>query len=317
MKILERHNRPSFDGATSWLNSAPLSRSELTGRVVVVDFWTFTCINWLRQLPYVRAWSHAYKDHGLVVIGVHTPEFAFEHDLDRVQAAVAVRGIDYPVALDNDYRIWSALANRYWPALYFVDTDGIVRDFHYGEGRYEQSERVIQKLLGIDRAPAPVEAKGIEVPAAWSALRATETYLGYERGERFASPGAMSFDTPRTYRLPDRLRADHWALAGSWRVDYDKAVLEGDVGTISYRFHARDIHLVASTGSAAPVDFQVLLDGEAPGSSRGIDVDEHGRGVLDSGRLYSLIRQHEHVRTREVRVTFSAPGVEAYEFSFG
>ena len=316
MKIFERLNRPSFDGATGWLNTGPLGLSDLDGRVVVVDFWTLTCINWLRQVPYVRAWSQAYKDDGLVVVGVHTPEFAFEHDHDRVQRAVTERHIDYPVAIDNDYQVWASFTNRYWPALYFIDTDGIVRDFHYGEGRYEQSERVIQKLLGIEREPASVDAQGVELAAAWPALRSTETYLGYERGERFASPGAMSFESARTYRVPDRLRSDHWALEGNWTVHRDKVVLESGEGSICYRFHARDIHLVMSTQSN-PIEFRVLLDGDAPHLSHGVDVDDDGRGVLGTGRLYQLVRQHDQIRTRQVNVTFSAPGAEAYAFSFG
>ena len=241
---------PSLGGATGWLNSEPLSPAELRGHVVLVDFWTLTCINWLRTEPYVRAWSQAYRDDGLVVIGVHTPEFSFEHEIDRVRQATKERAIDYPVAIDNDYEIWSAFDNHYWPALYFVDADGIIRDHHFGEGRYEESERVIQRLLGVERELVSVEGLGVEAEADWDHLRTPETYLGYGRSEHFASPDGAAFDERRAYELPEHLRLNHWALAGEWTIGRENVVLDQAGGSIAYRFHARDAHLVLSPRSA-------------------------------------------------------------------
>src|SRR5215207_11210058 len=218
MSVFERVHMPSLDGATGWVNSDPLAPAQLRGHVVLVNFWTLTCINWLRQEPYVRAWSRAYRDDGLIVVGVHTPEFGFEHDIDLVREAVKDRDIDYPVAADNDYAVWSAFANHYWPALYFVDREGIIRDSQFGEGRYEESERVLQRLLGIERPLLPVEGRGVEAEADWGSLRTPETYLGYERGGQFASPGGAAADRSRTYRLPGRLRDNQWALDGAWTV---------------------------------------------------------------------------------------------------
>jgi thiol-disulfide isomerase/thioredoxin len=307
---------PSLGGATGWLNSEPLGPAELRGHVVLVNFWTLTCINWLRQEPYVRAWSQAYRDDGLVVIGLHTPEFSFEHEIDRVRQATNERGIDYPVALDNDYEIWSAFDNNAWPALYFVDTEGIVRDDHFGEGRYEESERVIQRLLGVEREPVSVEGLGVEAEADWNNLRTPETYLGSGRSERFASVDG-AFDERRGYQLPDRLRVNHWALAGEWTIGREKVVLDKADGSIAYRFHARDAHLVLSPGPRGPIPFRLLLDGEAPRPSHGVDVDEDGNGVLREGRLYQLVRQHDGVRERTLEITFLEPGAEAYAFTFG
>ena len=282
-----------------------------------MDFWTFTCINWLRTEPYIRGWSRAYRDDGLVVIGVHTPEFSFEHEIDRVRRATEEREIDYPVAVDNDYEIWSAFANHYWPALYFVDANGNIRDHHFGEGRYEESERVIQRLLGVEREPVPVEGVGVEAEADWANLRSPETYLGYGRGERFASPDGAALDVRREYQLPERLRLNQWALAGAWTIGPERAVLDQAGGSIAYRFHARDAHLVASPGAHDPIPFRVLLDGAAPGPSHGGDVDEDGNGILQSGRLYQLVRQPDPVRERTLTITFSEPGAEAYVFTFG
>jgi hypothetical protein len=317
MGLFQRIHMPSLDAATGWLNSEPPGPTELRGRVVLVNFWTLTCINWLRQEPYVRAWSQAYADDGLVVIGVHTPEFSFEHELDRVREATRQREIAYPVALDNDYAIWSAFDNHYWPALYFVDRDGIVRDHHFGEGRYEQSERTIQRLLGVEREPVSVEGVGIEAEADWKHLRTPETYLGYQRGEHFASPGGSAFDERGGYQLPDELPPNHWALAGEWTIGPEKAVHEGSGGSIACRFHARDVHLVLSSDTREPIPFRVLLDGEAPGRSHGVDVDEAGDGSLADGRLYQLLRQHDTVRERTLQITFLEPGAEAYAFTFG
>jgi thiol-disulfide isomerase/thioredoxin len=294
---------PSLGGATEWLNSEPLGPAGLRGRVVLVNFWTLTCINWLRQEPYVRAWSQAYRDDGLVVIGVHTPEFSFEHDIDAVRRATKERTIDYPVALDNDYEIWSAFANNYWPALYFVDADGVMRDDHFGEGRYEQSERVIQRLLGVERQFDAVEGLGVEAEADWDHLRTPETYLGNVRSERFGSP--------------DRLPLNHWALAGEWTIGRESVVLDEAGGSIAYRFHARDAHLVLSREAGEPIPFRVLLDGEAPGPSHGVDVDEGGNGLLEDGRMYQLVRQHDTVRERTLEITFLEAGASAYAFTFG
>jgi thiol-disulfide isomerase/thioredoxin len=308
---------PSLGGATEWLNTEPLSPAKLRGHVVVVNFWTLTCINWLRTEPYVRGWSQAYRSDGLVVIGVHTPEFSFEHEVDRVRQAATEREIDYPVAIDNEYAIWTAFDNHYWPALYFVDREGVIRDHHFGEGRYEQSERVIQQLLGVERELAPVVGLGVEAEADWDHLRTPETYLGYDRSEHFASPGGAAFDERHAYELPDRLRPNHWALVGEWTIGDESVVPDQAGGSMAYRFHARDAHLVLSRGAREPIPFRVLLDGEAPGPSHGVDVDEEGSGLLREGRLYQLVRQDGAVRERTLNITFLEPGAEAYVFTFG
>jgi thiol-disulfide isomerase/thioredoxin len=317
MTVFGRVHMPSLGGATGWLNSEPLGPAELRDHVVVVDFWTLTCINWLRTEPYVRAWSQAYRDDGLVVIGVHTPEFSFEHGIEGVRRATKERAIDYPVALDNDYAIWSAFDNHYWPALYFVDAEGVIRDTHFGEGRYEQSERVIQRLLGVERDLVSVEGLGVEAEADWDHLRTPETYLGYERSEHFASPHGATFDERRAYELPERLRLNHWALAGEWTIGRENVVLDQGAGSIAYRFHARDAHLVLSPGAREPIPFRVILDGEAPGPSHGVDVDDDGNGLLRDGRLYQLVREHDAIRERTLQITFLEPGAEAYVFTFG
>jgi thiol-disulfide isomerase/thioredoxin len=317
LALFKRVHLPSLGGATAWLNSEPLGPGELRGHVVLVNFWTWTCINWLRQEPYVRTWSRAYRDAGLVVIGVHTPEFSFEHDIDGVRRATKERAIDYPVAIDNDYEIWTAFANRYWPALYFVDADGIIRDDHFGEGRYEQCERIIQRLLGVERELVSVEGLGVEAEADWDQLRTPETYLGYWRGERFAQVDGAAYDERRAYELPERLRVNQWALAGEWTIGAETVELDRAGGSIAYRFHARDAHLVLSSGARDPIPFRVLLDGEAPGPSGGVDVDEDGNGVLRDGRLYQLVRQHDAVRDRTLEITFLEHGAEAYAFTFG
>ncbi|MBV9416632.1 MAG: redoxin domain-containing protein, partial [Solirubrobacterales bacterium] len=268
--MFERLHMPPLAGAAEWLNSEPLGPAELRGHVVLVNFWTLTCINWLRQEPYVREWSTAYRDDGLVVIGVHTPEFSFEHDIAEVRRAIEERKIDYPVAVDNDYAIWSAFDNHYWPALYFTDADGIVRDHHFGEGHYEQSERLIHRLLGIDRDLVTVEGRGVEAGADWNHLRTPETYLGYGRSDRFSSPDGVSFDKRRAYELPDSLRVNHWALKGDWTIGAESAVPDQAGASIACRFHARDAHLVLSAGARERIPFRVLLDGNAPGPSHGV-----------------------------------------------
>jgi thiol-disulfide isomerase/thioredoxin len=303
VSVFERSRIPSLGGATEWLNSEPLDPAELRGRVVLANFWTWTCINWLRQEPYVRAWSQAYRDDGLVVIGVHTPEFSFEHDVDGVRRAVEARSIDYPVAVDNDYEIWQAFANNYWPALYFVDREGVIRDQHFGEGRYEESERLIQRLLGVERDPVSVQGVGVEAEADWEHLRTPETYLGSARGVR---PAAR-----------ERLPLNHWALAGEWTIGREAIVLDQAGGSILFHFHARDAHLVLSPGMSGPIPFRVLVDGEPPGLSRGVDVDAEGNGLLDHGRMYQLVRVQDEVRERTLEITFFEPGAEAYSFTFG
>ena len=308
---------PSLDGATGWVNSEPLDLAELRGRVVLVDFWTLTCINWLRTEPYIRGWSQAYRDDGLLVIGVHTPEFSFEHDLDLVRRAVATRGIDYPVAQDNDYEIWNAFDNHYWPALYFVDKDGVVRDQHFGEGEYERSERAIQRLLGVERGLVSVEGEGVEAAADWDHLQTPETYVGYARGERFASPRSAAYEESGAYELPESLAANHWALSGEWTIGRECVALDQAGGSIAFRFEARDAHLVLRAGGAGAIPFRVSLDGEAPGSSHGLDIDEEGNGMLADARLYQLVRQQGAVRERTVEITFLGPDAEAYAFTFG
>jgi thiol-disulfide isomerase/thioredoxin len=317
MTMAEHLHLPSLGGATEWLNSEPLGAAELRGHVALVDFWTLTCINWLRTAPYVRAWSQAYRNDGLVVIGVHTPEFSFEHEIDRVRQATAERGIDYPVAVDNDYEIWRAFDNHYWPALYFVDADGIIRDHHFGEGRYEESERAIQRLVNVERELVAVEGLGVEAEADWDDLRTPETYLGYGRSAHFSSADGAALDEPRAYQLPGYLHFNHWALAGEWTIGREKAVLDQAGGSITYRFQARDAHLVLSPGGREPIPFRVFLDGEAPGPSHGVDVDVSGNGLLRDGRLYQLVREHDGVRERVLEITFLEPGAEAYVFTFG
>ena len=302
MAIFHRVHMPSLDGATEWLNSEPLGPAELQGQVVLFDFWTFTCINWLRTEPYVRAWSRAYRGDGLVVIGVHTPEFSFEHEIDRVRKAVIDMDIDYPVAVDSDYAVWDAFDNHYWPALYFVDRDGIIRDQHFGEGRYEQSERTLQELLGTQRDLVSVEGAGVEAEADWDNLHSPETYLGQARGER---------------RVAEHPGLNEWALEGGWEAEPERVVLKEAGGSVAYRFHARDAHLVLSPGDRAAIPIRLLLDGETPGSAHGIDIDEDGNGLLQDGRLYQLVRQSGEVRERTLEISFADPGAEAYVFTFG
>jgi thiol-disulfide isomerase/thioredoxin len=314
----------SFDGATGWLNSPPLTAAGLRGKVVLVNFWTYTCINWLRQLPYVRAWAGRYSGPGLVVVGVHTPEFGVEHDAGNVRRAVAEMGIDYPVATDNNYAIWRAFDNHYWPALYFADAEGQIRHHHFGEGEYGQSEMVIQRLLaaagsaGAGHDLVSVDARGVEAPADWDTLRSPENYTGYERTENFASPGGAAPGQPSVYAAPAELRLNHWALSGDWTMEAEAAALNQAGGRIVYRFRARDLHLVM--GAAAPagsVRFRVLIDGQPPGAARGADLDSQGNGTVSYPRLYQLIRQPGPVTDRTFEITFLDPGARAYVFTFG
>jgi thiol-disulfide isomerase/thioredoxin len=313
----------SFDGATGWLNSPPLTPAGLRGKVVVIDFWTYTCVNWLRQLPYVRAWAEKYGEHGLVVLGVHTPEFSFEHDIDNVRLAVADRGIDYPVAMDNDYAVWGAFGNHYWPALFFADAQGLIRHHHFGEGEYEQSEMVIQQLLGEagaspDRGLVAVNALGAEVPADWASLQSGENYTGYERTENFASPGGLAPEKPHIYETPGRLLLNDWSLSGDWTVGAEAATLNSPGGLIANRFHGRDVNLVmgpAERGSV--VRYQVRLDGQPPGAAHGADTDELGNGTLTQQRLHQLIRQPGPIADRTFEITFQDAGAQAFCFTFG
>jgi thiol-disulfide isomerase/thioredoxin len=313
---------PSLDGATGWLNSPPLTTDGLRGRVVVVDFWTYTCINWLRTVPYVRAWAEAYRDAGAVVLGVHTPEFSFERDVDNVRRAVRDRQITYPVAVDRDYAIWTAFANMYWPALYVVDAQGYIRYHHFGEGAYEKSEQVIRQLLDEAGAtlPAPVtvDTRGIEAAADWADLGSAENYLGAERTDNFASPERAATGTRRRYTAPSWLAPDHWALSGEWTVQPDAVLLDEPGGRIAYRFTARDLHLVmAPSAQGTPVRFDVQIDGHPPGSHHGEDVDEDGTGTLTEPRLHQLVRQRGPVTEHTFDITFADRGVQAYAFTFG
>jgi thiol-disulfide isomerase/thioredoxin len=315
---------PSLRGVTGWLNSPPLTPADLRGKVVLVNFWTYTCVNWLRQLPYLRAWDAKYAGLGLVVIGVHTPEFGFEHNPDNVQRAVTDMRIRYPVAIDSDYAVWLAFDNHYWPALYFADAQGRIRHHHFGEGEYQQSEMVIQQLLteagssGVDHDLVPVDAYGAEAPADWATLRSPESYTGYERAENFASPGGVVPRQAHAYAAPAELRLNQWALAGDWTIGEQPAALNAAGGQISCRFHARDVNLVM--GPAAPgttVPFRVLLDGQPPGAAHGADTDDQGDGTVTEQRLYQLIRQPGPITDRTVVLTFLDRGVETYAFTFG
>jgi len=315
---------PGFDGATGWLNSSPLTADDLRGKVVLVDFWTYTCINWLRTLAYVRAWAEKYDDRGLIVVGVHTPEFPFEQNVDNVRRAAEELNVPYPIALDSDYEVWRAFSNRYWPAVYIADAEGRIRHHQFGEGGYDDCERGIQQLLreaGADGVadelvnPAPA---GFEVQADWTNLRSPETYVGYAQGQNFASASGTGVGVPETYAVPEMLMLNQWALAGDWTIESRASVLNGTEGRIAFRFHARDVNLVM--GPPAPgtsVPFRVFLDGQPPGDGHGIDVDDEGNGTLLHQRLYQLIRQPGPIADRTFEIEFLGAGAEAYVFTFG
>lgn len=314
---------PPLSGAVQWLNSPPLTAESLKGKVVLVDFWTYSCINCLRSIPYVRAWAEKYKDQGLVVIGVHAPEFPFEKNIDNVKSAVARLKIDYPVAIDNDYAIWRAFNNEYWPADYFIDAEGRIRHHYFGEGDYAESEKVIQQLLaeaGKGNLPAnvvSVSATGAEAASDEADVKSPETYIGYMRAENFASPGGAVSDAAHDYSVAD-LKLNDWGLAGAWTVGAQYATLDKKDGAISYRFHARDLHLVLGPGAdGAPVHFRVTIDGAAPGESHGADVDANGEGVVTENRLYQLVRQTGPIVDRTFTIEFLDPDVQAYAFTFG
>jgi thiol-disulfide isomerase/thioredoxin len=315
---------PALDGATGWLNTEQLTPASLRGRPVLVEFWTFTCINWIRTLPYVRSWFEKYRGDGLVVLGVHTPEFGVERDIENVRRAAEEMGIDYPIAIDSDYRVWRAFGNEYWPALYFADAEGQIRHHRFGEGEYEYSEIVIQLLLAsagakdVSRELATVQARGVEAPADWDDLASPETYIGYLRASNFASPGGASRDVRREYSVADDLRLNQWALAGDWTVGPEAAVLNAVGGRIAHRFRARDLHLVMSPGGDnQPVRFRVALDGRPTGAAHGVDTDEHGAGTVTEPRLYQLIRQPGSVTEHTFEINFLDPGAHAYVFTFG
>jgi thiol-disulfide isomerase/thioredoxin len=307
--------------ADEWINSPPLSESALQGKVVLVDFWTYTCINWLRAQPYVRAWAEKYRDQGLVVIGVHSPEFSFEKDLNNVRRAVRGLGVDYPVAVDSDHAIWHAFDNQYWPALYFIDSQGRVRHRHFGEGSYEQSEKIIQKLLaengavGFDREFVSVHPRGIEAAADWDSLKSPENYLGYARTRNFAS-GELVLDAPRIHEVPEQLRLNEWGLSGDWTIRQENTLLNKSNGKLVYRFHARDLYLVMGP-TKTPVRFRVLIDGKPPVAAHGIDIDEKGEGTVTEQRLYQLIRQPKPIIDRRFEIEFLDSDVEVFAVTFG
>jgi thiol-disulfide isomerase/thioredoxin len=304
----ERSHAPfsAVDRASVWLNSDPLTAEALRGSVVLVDFWTYSCVNWLRTLPYVRAWHERYRDAGLVIVGAHAPEFGFEHELDNVRRAVRELGVSYPVVIDNDFAIWRSFDNNYWPAVYLVDRDGQTRFHHFGEGAYEETERAIQQLLGVDQESIDVDADGLAEAADWDTLRSPETYVGRARGER------------RSDRSADRLGLNDWTLGGEWSVGAEAAVLEAAGGSIAYRFQARDLNLVLTPpASGDPVRFTVRLDGQPPGDAHGLDVDAAGAGTVSEPRMYQLVRQPQAADPRLFEITFLDAGVRAYVFTFG
>jgi thiol-disulfide isomerase/thioredoxin len=322
--LLEEGMFPPLTGATEWLNSQPLAATGLRGKVVLVDFWTYTCVNWRRTLPYVRAWAEKYRVRGLVVIGVHTPEFSFEHTVENVRWAIKDMKIKYPVAIDNGYAIWHAFNNEYWPASYLIDAKGRLRHHQFGEGGYDQSEKVIQQLLSetasgaLDLNLVSVAASGAEVAADWGTLKSPETYLGQEKTENFASPDALRLNKSHVYALPGQLSLNHWALLGDWTVGKEAAVLNQAGGRIAYCFHARDLNLVmgpAKRGTSVP--FRVLIDGQPPGAAHGADVDSGGNGTIVEQRLYQLIRQPAPIVDRRFEIEFLNAGAEAYDFTFG
>jgi hypothetical protein len=315
---------PPLDGATAWLNSGPLTPTELRGSVVAVQFCTFSCINWLRTLPYVKAWAEKYRSDGLVVIGAHSPEFPFEHDPGKIRSALDGMGVTHPVAVDNDFAVWRAFDNHAWPALYVVDAQGRIRYHHFGEEDYERSERVIQQLLTeagsaeVGHDLAPVDAGGVYLAADWDTLGSPETYIGYARAGGFASPGGLEPDRSRSYLAPSRLALNHWALSGDWTVGTQLTTLDHPGGAIVHRFRGRDVNLVLGRPpDAGPVRFRVLLDGEPPQGAHGLDVDEQGHGIVAEERLYQLIRQDGPTRPRTFEITFLDAAAQAYVFTFG
>jgi thiol-disulfide isomerase/thioredoxin len=315
---------PSFEGATGWLNSDPLTPEDLRGRVVLVDFWTYTCVNWLRTLPYLRAWAAKYRDEGLAVIGVHTPEFDFEQNIENVIAQSRSLGVEYPIAVDSDYAVWSAFANHFWPAVYLADEEGRIRLHHFGEGEYQMTEMAIQQLLcdagadGIDQDLVMVDPRGLEVAADWETLQSPETYVGYNQSTGFAQRDVARFDEPRVYTLPERLRLNEWGLSGNWTVAGHAAIVNEPGGRIAFEFHARDLNLVMGPSSrGASIPFRVFLDGQVATDAGGSDVDPDGSGTVRDQRTYQLVRQPGAISDRLFEVEFRDAGVEAYCITFG
>ena len=314
---------PDLGGATAWLNSDPLTPTGLRGKVVVVQFCTFSCINWLRTMPYIKAWADKYRDAGLVVIGVQSPEFPFEHDLEKIRSALDAMGVGYPIAVDNDFAIWRAFDNAYWPALYFVDAEGRIRHHHFGEEDYERSERVIQQLLGdagsddVGEELVAVRADGVYLAADWDTLGSPETYVGYARATRFAPPGGLRPDRSQVYVKPAQLALNRWALSGDWTVGPQITTLNEPGGGIVHRFHGRDLNLVLGNRADRPTRFRVLIDGQPPNRDRGLDVDEQGNATVSEERLYQLVRQNGPITERTFEITFLDPGAQAYVFTFG
>jgi thiol-disulfide isomerase/thioredoxin len=314
----------SLRTATAWLNTPPLTAEGLRGKVVAIDVWTYTCVNWLRTLPYVRAWAEKYRDQGLVVIGVHCPEFPFEHDLDNVRRAAKAMRVAYPIAIDNDFSIWRAFDNNYWPALYLLDGEGKIRYQHFGEGEYEQSERNIQRLLkgagarAVSSELVSVLPQGAEVAADWGNLKSPESYVGFGQAEHFASPGGAVVDARHVYAVPSRLGLNEWALSGDWTVTQRAAALEMPNGRIVYHYHARDVNLIMGPAKPGmPVRFRVLIDGQPPGAAHGVDLDDQGNGTVPDQRMYQLIRHPKAIVDRQFEIEFLDAGVEAFCFTFG
>jgi thiol-disulfide isomerase/thioredoxin len=315
---------PPLTGAIDWINTAPLTPADLRGKVVLVEFWTYTCINWLRSHAYIRTWAQKYKAQGLVVIGVHTPEFPFEGQVENVRRAAQDMKIGYPIAVDSNYAIWRAFENNYWPAFYFVDAQGLIRHHQFGEGSYEQSERIIQQLLaeagsaGVSQALEPVDGQGFEAAADWADLRSPETYLGYDSTENFSSTSGAVLGKTHSYAAPKRLALNQWALAGDWTVERGFAAPDAAGGKIAYRFHARDVHLVmGSSDPSKPIRFRVRIDGALPGPDHGLDIDSEGLGSVQQPRLYQLMRQSRAITDRTFEIEFLDAGSRAYVFTFG
>jgi thiol-disulfide isomerase/thioredoxin len=323
-RLADDRGSPSFIGATGWLNTDPLSAADLRGKVVLVEFWTYSCINWLRIQPYVRAWADKYKDHGLVVVGTHTPEFSFEKNVDNIKWATKALRVDYPIAIDSEYAIWRSFDNHYWPALYFIDTEGRVRHQHFGEGDYERSERMIQDLLreagakGFDESLVSVEGTGVEAAADWGRLGSPETYVGVARAENFASPGGAQRDVASAYEIPGGLALNEWAFGGRWQISREAARASEAGGRLAFRFRARDLNLVMGPPTAAtPIRYRVLIDGKPPGLDAGVDVDAQGNGTAVEQRLYQLVRQKQSVDDRTFEIEFLDAGIEIFVFTFG
>jgi len=316
-------NMPSLEGATGWINSDPLDAKALRGRVVLVDFWTYTCINWRRTAPYLRLWARKYKDAGLVIVGVHSPEFGFERDPERVRKFTAATNIEFPVAIDSRHAVWRAFDNQYWPALYFVDAKGKIRQRLFGESDYDKAETVLQGLLkeagalGVDTTMAPVVGKGAEAAADWANLKTPETYTGFTRTERFASPGGVVPSRGHNYVAPPRLPDNQWALVGNWTITQESARSNVADARVLYRFHARDLHLVMGAPAGSPVRIRLRIDGKAPGSAHGSDVDSNGAGTVSEYRMYQLIRQTAPIEYREAEILILDPGIELFSFTFG